>query len=499
MKKIMKVFVLIMGIIVLTMPAYCEEVSTQLPPIKLTWYFVGNGQEKDTALVETAINEYIAKNTTLNCSIKLRCYDWTNYDKKMQQMINSAEEFDICFTSNWSNNYYIRASQGAFISLDSLLPTYAPKTTILLGEDYLKGTYVNGSCYAIPSNKEKATQYGLLIRKDLVQKYNMDSSKVKKLEDMEPFFEIIKKKEPSMYVLDPRSVEAPSEMLNMRSLGCEVTSQTSTWIGGVYYDTKDYKVINQLETPEMIAYMKLMQSYVQKGFISKEVAEGGNYVIDEMYGKIFCSLTELYPGKAYYAEARSGYEYISIPLTKAVMSTKNSTGAMQAISATSNNPERALMFLELVNTDKALNNLLNFGIEGKHYIKVKGKTNIIQAGEEERAYNPGLGWAFGNQMLNYAFNERENQFINEMQSFNEQAQIDKTIGFVFNPDPVYTQIENCNLIWEKQVRPILLGAGDVTTDLPRAKKALKAAGVDDIISEMQKQLNAWKMKNKINN
>lgn len=105
-------------------PAATEEA---LAPVELTWYFVGNQQQEDTALVEEAVNKYIAENTKLNCTIKLQCYDWGTYNDRITQMIAAGETFDICFTANWSNNYYTQSAKGAFVPLNDLMDKYAPK------------------------------------------------------------------------------------------------------------------------------------------------------------------------------------------------------------------------------------------------------------------------------------------------------------------------------------------------------------------------------------
>lgn len=52
---------------------------------------------------------------------------------------------------------------------------------------------------------------------------------------------------------------------------------------------------------------------------------------------------------------------------------------MLAISTTSEDPARAMMFINLLHTDPYLNNLLNYGIEGKHYLKVN--ENVIKPTE----------------------------------------------------------------------------------------------------------------------
>jgi len=55
----------------------------------------------------------------------------------------------------------------------------------------LSGASINGILYAIPANKEKAHNWGFIVRMDLVKKYKLDDmfKKVKKLEDLEPYLQ----------------------------------------------------------------------------------------------------------------------------------------------------------------------------------------------------------------------------------------------------------------------------------------------------------------------
>ena len=60
---------------------------------------------------------------------------------------------------------------------------------------------------------------------------------------------------------------------------------------------------------------------------------------------------------------------------------------MHAISIVSKNPERAMMFLNLLNTDEYLRNLLAFGIEGVHYDLVNGRVSFGDR-TSEQMYSP---------------------------------------------------------------------------------------------------------------
>ena len=46
----------------------------------------------------------------------------------MQLMIDTGDEWDMCFTSNWLGDYYGNAQKGAFADLTELLPELAPET-----------------------------------------------------------------------------------------------------------------------------------------------------------------------------------------------------------------------------------------------------------------------------------------------------------------------------------------------------------------------------------
>ena len=50
---------------------------------------------------------------------------------------------------------------------------------------------------------------------------------------------------------------------------------------------------------------------------------------------------------------------------------------------------------------------------------------------------------------------------------------------------------NCNTVWDKYKYDLLTGASDPNDVLPRCIEELKAAGLDTIIAEAQKQLDEF--------
>ncbi len=463
-----------------------EEPSGDLEPVELKWYFIGNGQQDDVDAVEAEVNAYIKDK--INATVQLQCFDWGSYNDKLTTMIASGEEFDICFTSSWTNNYLQQAAKGAFMPLNDYFDTTLKGTADVIGDTFLSGSQIDGVNYAIPANKEKAHQWGILFRVDLLEKYDLDVSGVKTVEDLEPLLAVIKENEPNVYPLEALDGESPWKIMDYDRIGDD------KYPGVLWNDSADLKVFNEFEAPETMAFFETMHKYFNAGYIREDAASINDFSADFNAGKIFASTKSLKPGKDVEMSNSSGYEWVQVAMTVPVISNRDTTGSMQAISATSPNPDRAAMFLELFNTDAYLNNLINYGIEGTHYTKVSD--DVIEQTDAASAYNPGTGWMFGNQFINYLLPNEDPEKWAKFEKFNSDSIGTQTLGFVFNAEPVKTEIAQCNNVWDQFVPALETGTVDPAEYVPMAIQAFKDAGVDKIIAEKQAQLDAWAAANK---
>jgi putative aldouronate transport system substrate-binding protein len=232
-----------------------------------------------------------------------------------------------------------------------------------------------------------------------------------------------------------------------------------------------------------------MRKYYEMGYIRQDAATVTDFNADLSAGKIFVSTKSLKPGKDAEMSSATGYEWVQVEITNPIISNRDTSGSMQAISSTSKNPERALMVIELFSTDEYFNNLINFGIEGNHYNKVS--ENIIEPTDANAKYNPGTGWMFGNQFINYLWTNEDPAKWANFKSFNDKAVGTKTLGFVFDPSPVKSQIAACNNVWDQYVPALETGTVDPEEYVPLMLAAFEDAGSKEIIAEKQKQLDAW--------
>lgn len=454
-------------------------------PVELKWFVMGNDNQPDIKIVETAVNKYLKDK--INATLNLTTYSWAEYENRIKVYMAAGETYDINFTSYWSVNYRNIANMGLYTDITDMLDEYAPKTKALLGDNILKGAEVDGRIYAIPTYTQNIiNNNGILLNKKLVQKYKVDTSKIKKLEDLEVTFKEIKVNEPKIinfYPFDRFGSESVYHTLVYDKLA------ENNAPGAVLRDGKSTKVINDFETTAAKSLFGLMNKWYKSGYITKSTKD--SYFFDENKANIFAMYSNFYPTLIEDIKIDNGIEMIPIELAKPSLNTNSITGSMQAISTSSKNPERALMFLELVNTDEKLSNMINYGIEGIHYKKTGAKT-ISQLLPRYEKYNPSSNWMFGNGAINYSLPDHNPKVWEKLKENTNKAVASPLLGFSFDSQSVKTEIVMLNNITNKYYNDLSMGKIDPGVNLLKMNNELKKAGLEKVLTEMQKQVDDFK-------
>ena len=81
---------------------------------------------------------------------------------------------------------------------------------------------------------------------------------------------------------------------------------------------------------------------------------------------------------------------------------------------------------------------------------------------------------------------------NSLQEFFDSASHSKTLGYTFDITPVQLQFTAVNDILELYIPPLECGmVEDVDSAIDTLQIELEKAGITDIVSENQRQLNKW--------
>jgi len=455
-------------------------------PTAYTLKFVYTGSpQKDEEEIEAAMNAYLLNK--INAKIDLIPIDWGPWDDKINLMVASREKVDILFTAQW-NKHAVNVSKGAFLEIDELMEQYGQGILQSLDPVFLAGAKINGKNYAVPTNKELAGQGGIVYRSDIADELGIDMSKVKTIEDLDAVYQIILTKKPGMIPLYMKQ----GETFNAHYFGNFDALGDTSIPGIILKDEESTKVMPAYEVDRYVNTLRMTRQFFQKGYINKDAATNQTMNNDALRsGDVFSITAALKPGMDEELAIQTGLtgKLAQLALNVKTIATSETAGSMLAISTTSQDPARAMMFINLLHTDPYLNNLLNYGIEGKHYLKVN--ENVIKPTELTKDYHPGSNWMFGNQFLNYVWDTEDPDKWDNFREFNQNAKLSPGLGFVFDGSAVRAEIAAVVNVDRQYQTALETGSVDIDKVLPEYTEKLKAAGIEKIVAEKQAQFDQF--------
>lgn len=456
--------------------------------VNLTWYQIGDAQ-KDAPKVLAKVNEY----TTEKIGVRLNIISigWGDYNQKMQVVINTGDDWDLCFTCSWANDYLQNAQKGAFKPLDELLQNQGKDMYQTVDKRFWEAAKINGVTYAVPSEKEIGSSPMWVFTKEYVDKYKVPYKDIHTLEDLEPWLKLIKENEPNVVPLYlTRDYSAPTYMDKIQDpIGVEFGDETLT-------------VRNVFETERMISTLATARKYYLAGYVNKDAATTS----DDKSVKRFVTKGDGQPYAELIWGKDLGYEVVASEILETQITNASARGAMTAINKNSKYPEKAMELLNLINTDEYLRNLLNYGIEGVHYEKVAPTAEELKATEgKPYVFNTKIKldnvarkdysvpyWVQGGLFNTYVM---ENEPLDKwaiFKEFNDHSEKVPSFGFDFSLERVSTQVAGFRNILDEFGKSLYTGSVDPDEYLPKLLKKLEATGVQDVISEMQRQIDEWK-------
>ncbi|MFZ7946920.1 ABC transporter substrate-binding protein [Neobacillus sp. 19] len=446
-------------------------------PYEIKWYTIGTPQ-KDTDKVFAEVNKYTKKK--INATVKMTQIDWGDWAQKSQVMINSGEPFDIIFTNG--TDYVQNSQKGAFLAIDDLLNKEGKDVKQAINPALLEGIKVNGKIYGVPTNKEAARQTVYTFNKRLVEKYNFDISKVQSLEDLEPMLKVIKENETKITPMATFKAYLPFDYIFNNEMPFAIP-----------FEGDRDKVINPFESDLAMKTYKTMHNYYKAGYLKEDAATSkDSWPMDVENWFVRMGDSQPYADLVWSRAAK--YDVVSVPAENPVTINDSVSGSIQSISATSKNPEKAMEFLNLLNTDPYLRNLVDKGIEGVHYEKSDDGTIKDLPARIDR-YNVPT-YSLGNFFILDLYDNDPKDKWEKFEEFNTSAKPAPTLGFHFDSDPVRSELAAITNISKEFYPALATGSVNPEEYLPKFNKKLKEAGIDKVLKEIQKQYDDWKSKQK---
>lgn len=454
-----------------------ENTGKTEEPVELIWYTIGTPQ-KDVDKVMEEVSKYTAEK--IGATVKMTMLDWGDYDQKMKVLTASGTPMDILFTSSWALDYVQNARKGAFLPIDELLNTHGQDIVKALDPAFLEGSKVDGHNYGIPANKELPALEVWRFNKNLLDKHNLSLDGVNTLESLEPLLKTIKEKESKIvpFAMNKDYLPVVPYDYIIQNLPMAIS-----------LDSGDYKVLNVLETPEMKAALTTMHKYYKAGYISPEASTTPSLDDLQKSGNWFLDRVATQPLAENLWTANYGYPVVSTPAGESIVYNWSVMGSLQAISANSKYPEKAMEFLNLLNTDPVLRNMVDSGIEGVHYKKIGD--NRMENLPEGKNYDMPT-FSLGNVMLTYLNASDPDDKWDQFKTFNAAGKPAPTLGFNFDSSKVTSELAAIQNVKGEFWSALMTGTVNPDEYLPKAIEKFNAAGLDKIIAEAQRQIDEWK-------
>lgn len=443
--------------------------------VTLLWYTEGD-QPDDLQLVLDKLNPILKEK--IGATVDIRFISNADYDEKMTSVINSGEAFDICFTSDWANSYAINAGKGAYIDLVPYLNGENKALKEAVDSRFWEGVTINGKIYGVPTNKELPYAPVWAFTKELVDKYNLDISSVSDLASLEPLLATIKENEPEIIPLPLRSSDIPGIIDHY---DIPASREMPAY---VRYDDESRTVVNPFEQEDVLNNLRVIRDYFEKGYINQDAATNKQKLKNRL---IYCGWYS--PGAEEIWGNQAGYEIVCAPRYDNYYSTTSCIGSLQAVSANSRHPAEAVRFLELLNTDPEIKNLITYGIEGTHYKKTSDTS--IELLEDSSRYSTDY-YTLGNEFIMYTVDPQARDLWDQFKKFNDASKPSVLVGFSFSNENVKTEYASVMNITAQYLPQLFTGtAPNVDQTVEEMNKKLYDAGLQKIIDEMQKQVNEW--------
>ena len=465
-------------------PETPEETSTaategEAPVVR--WICAGDPQPKQQEVM-ARVNEILLEK--YNIQLNFETYDFGSYEDKINMIISSNEDYDICWTSEgWINKFLPNINRGAFMPLDDLIENNAPGLKDILPEFLFEQARVGGSIYAIPNYQICYNSFGFSLQKELVDKYDFDYENVKSWEDMYPFWDQIAANEPDLY-----GIGMSQQNYSTKAFINDYYSIATLEDVRVKLDDSDYKVHWY---PDVEKESRLnVRDWFERGYIRSDAMTVLDDSADIKSGKYASYMEVVKPGGAIERAANTGgIEHVQVAVQTPFIGNTASRGTMTAISSSSKQPEAAIKMIEIMNSDEEIYNMINFGIEGTNYNLVDGFVEEIQ----DSGYFYNTAWAVGNQFNALLKVGQAPGIWEETDRINRSATVSPVSGFSFDAESVSSEIAQISSVID-EYKFIEFGDNfDAKFDEYQTK--LEQAGIEKYCEEVQKQLDEWLIAN----
>lgn len=463
--------------------------------VTLKSYIIG-----DPGVIEKEQLENINKQMKekINAELTLASVSWGDYTTKFPILLASGEPFDTIYSANWIN-YFGEATKGGYYALDDILDQYGPNLKKGISEAEWNQTRVNDKIYMVPAIGKDFTTHGILVRGDLRKKYNLPE--IKTMDDYGVFMEGIKKNEKDLIPLNESSGAALFYLFLYENDWARPSTFANGDQGVLAYDVVNGgKAFDVTQTPEYAAFIKRNRQWAEAGYWSKNILSNKTTSRDAFKSgqtaSAVINLGNANDVKQFVAEKKLPYDVEFYPIEGSTAIEKYPVaGNGTSIYRGSENPERALMYIDLMYSDRDFYDANYYGIMGKNYELVGEEYKVPDGVNPSDITLSNIGMGLGN--IHFAREKVGGRWdvIAKLEAEYVKTGVLPYYGaFAFDLAPVSGEVANVNNAISTYKYALDWGLVDPDKGLATLQSKMKEAGLEKYLTEVNKQLDVFNAK-----
>lgn len=439
--------------------------------------------ERSDRMSEFLDNEFAEKMAAdLGLKVEVTFVPWAQYWEQKDIMLAANEPIDLYWDGLPDLSTIVNKKQA--MVLDDLIEEYGQDMLKVLPMEQLQGATIDGKIHGIPSAyAPSSAMYQLVaVRQDILEAVGMTDLKTPV--DLKEFATRAKEKFPEM--------KGPADIV-FKPLTRYFTDEQYNWIAVedlVVFGEESKKAYSYYETEAFQEVAKFNHSMYDAGLYTEDLTikynerdsrmQTGLYLwVEGSLGKEM-EIVDAIKANAPDAEVKT---YLLAEDKPRYVTAAG--GEVLGIPVNAPNPEGAMKFVNWIYKSQENYLFALYGVEGKDYEIVDGRINKLTA--SEFFYE----WMFRNQNYQLFGPSVAQESIDKYKSWDEQAIRSDSLGFRFNNEKVKLIETALKEVAGKDLAAIRSGFVDFETEYPKAIEKLKAAGIDDYVAEIQRQLDEF--------
>ena len=477
----------------------------------------GAGKQANSDKVWAAFNEQLQQYVP-NTTVEFIDVPFEEYSEKFSQVLASGEGVDLAWTG-WLINKPQNIADGNLMPLDDLLAEYGQGIVDILGEEVVEihRNAADSKLYYLPSWQglcgerrgwlvvtEIAELAGDTWIEDTEAALNKWRNNYSGIEDFQAVLD-----QATTYLAAAKEAGKLGAGINTgRAFGWSMYNGMYSFLGvggaeiGITYCDGTFTVKDGVAGEHYKLYAKTMADWYKEGYIRSDIMSVDTSTLTTPKNGEITDTTYVFSCDPYLTEADqeaaiadAGMDMTYLPIEEnAYLILGGDTS--YAIPYCADEPERAMMVLNAIYSQPDLYNTLIYGIEGEDYTKnADGTITTSYVGASPTADDSyGIQrWIIGsckNALIN---NGTDPNYYADLEALEATAQVNPFLNFTFdrtNVEGICASILNVYYEYGPQLDNGV--AGDNWEELyNNYMAARKDAGIEELVTEFQNQLNAY--------